>query len=87
MIRSRWTKHKYNWNAGNRTCRLASHGQDVPHPDDPQLKYLTILPIDTFKTKKNLLKEEVWWQENVGVHRFGLNKRKDLATVSRNRKK
>ena len=66
---------------------LASHGQDVAHPLDPELSYLKILPIDTVKYKKNLLKEEVWWQENVGVHRFGLNKRKDLATVSRNRKK
>ena len=66
---------------------LASHGQDVAHPLDPELKYLEIPPIDTVKSKKNLLKEEVWWQENVEVHRFGLNKRKDLATVSRNRKK
>ena len=66
---------------------LAFHGQDVVHPADQELRYLEILPIDTVKSKKNLLKEEVWWQENVGVHRFGLNKRKDLATVSRNRKK
>ena len=43
--------------------------------------------IITEQSKKNLLKEEVWWQENVGVNRFGLNKRKDLATVSRKRKK
>ena len=57
------------------------------HPVDPELRYPEILPIDTVNSQKNLLKEEVWWQENVGVLRFGLNKRKDLATVSRNRKK
>ena len=62
-------------------------GQDVPHPDDPDLKFLTILPIDLTRTKKQLLGREVWWQENVGVHKFGLNKRNDLATVSRRRKK
>ena len=85
--RRRWTRYKYDWNHGNRTCTLASHGQDVPHPDDPQLNFVTILPIDTVRKRKLLLKEEVWWQENIGVHRFGLNKRKDLATVSRNLKR
>ena len=35
----------------------------------------------------NLLEKEVWWQENLGIHRFGLNKRKDLATVSRKKNK
>ena len=48
---------------------------------------MTILPIDTCKRKKKIWKQEVWWQENVGVHQFGLNKRRDLATVSRSRKK
>ena len=86
-IRRRWTKHKYDWKHEQRTCTLAGHGQDVPHPVDPELKYLTILPIDTCKTRKSLLKQEVWWQQNVGVHQFGLNKRNDLATVSRNRQK
>ena len=86
-VRRRWTKHKFDWKHSNRTCMLASHGQDVAHPVDPELKYLTVLPIDSVKNKKSLLRAEVWWQENVGVHRFGLNKRKDLATVSRNRKK
>ena len=86
-VRRRWSKHKSDWNNGNRTCRLATHGQDVQHPADPQLQYLTVLPIDFTEKKKDLLQCEVWWQENVGVHRFGLNKRNDLATVSRRRKK
>ena len=59
----------------------------VTHPDDPQLNFVTILPIDTVKRRKHLLKEEIWWQENIGVHKFGLNKRKDLATVSINLKR
>ena len=85
--RGRWAKHKHDWKKGNRTCKLATHGQDVPHPDDPELKFLTILPLDSTKYKRQLLQKEVWWQENVGVHKFGLNKRNDLATVSRRRKK
>ena len=59
----------------------------MPHPADPELKYLEILPIDACKSKKNQLKQEVWWQENIGVHYFGLKKRRDIATVSRNMKK
>ena len=86
-VRQRWSKHKSDWRRGNRTCRLATHGIDENHPDDPQLTFLKILPIDFTKNKNQLLKKEVWWQENVGVHRFGLNKRKDLATVSRGKKK
>lgn len=57
------------------------------HPPDPNLEFFTVLPIDFTKNKKDLLEREVWWQENVGVHKFGLNKRNDLATVSRKRKK
>ena len=86
-IRRRWSKHKSDWVNGNRTCTLATHGQDVQHPADPQLEFVTILPIDFTKKKADLLNCEVWWQENIGVHRFGLNKRNDLATVSRRRKK
>ena len=86
-VRRRWSRHKSDWNNGNRTCTLATHGQDIQHPDDPQLKCLTVLPIDVTRKKTDLLRSEVWWQENVGVHKFGLNKRNDLATVSRGRKK
>ena len=85
--RRRWSKHKSDWKNGNRTCILATHGQDVNHPLDPNLEFLTVLPIDFTRNKKDLLEEEVWWQENVGVHKFGLNKRNDLATVSRKRKR
>ena len=86
-MRRRWSKHKSDWKNGNRTCRLACHGQDVPHPIDPELTFLKVLPIDSTRSKKQLLQKEVWWQENVGVFKFGLNKRNDMATVSRNRKK
>ena len=86
-MRSRWAKHKHDWIHGNRTCTLAGHGQDLPHPIDPELKYLKILPLDSTKKKSQLLEREVWWQENVGIHRFGRNKRKDLATVSRNKRR
>jgi hypothetical protein len=54
---------------------------------DPELKYLTTLPIDRCKTMKILLKQEVWCQKNVRVHQLGLYKRNDLATVSRIRRK
>jgi hypothetical protein len=85
-MRRRWAKHKHDWINGHRTCTLAGHGQDLPHPNDPELKFLKILPLESISKKKNLLEKEVWWQENVGIHRFGLNKRKDLATVSRRRR-
>ena len=45
-VRRGWSKHKSDWNNGNRTYRLATNGQDVQHPADPQLQYLTVLPID-----------------------------------------
>ena len=60
-VRRRWTKHKFDWKHSNRTCMLASHGQDVAHPVDPEFKYLTVLPIDSVKNKKSLLRAEVWW--------------------------
>jgi hypothetical protein len=82
-VRRRWSKHKSDWKNGNRTCRLASHGQDVQHPQDPDLEYLTVLPIDFTRKKKDLLEKEVWWQENVGVHKCSLNKRNYVVTVSR----
>jgi hypothetical protein len=47
----------------------------------------TVLPIDFTRKNKDLLEKEVWWQENVGYHKFGLNKRNDLTTVSRRRNK
>ena len=78
-VRRRWTRHKYDWKHGNRTCMLASNGQDVPHPGDPELQYLTILPIDTGKRERYLWKQEVWWQDNVSVHYFYLNKRRDIC--------
>ena len=85
-MRRRWSKHKNDFKKGFTTCRLASHGREMTHPDDPELKFLTVLPIDTVRKKAKLLEKEVWWQENVGVHKFGLNKRNDLATVSRRRR-
>ena len=54
----------------------------MTHPDDPELTFLTVLPIVAVRRKTQLLETEVWWQENVGVLKFGLNKRNDLATVS-----
>ena len=86
-MRRRWAKHKHDWIHGNRTCTLAGHGQELPHPIDPELKYLKNLPLDSTKKKIQLIEREVWWQENVGIHRFGLNIGKDLATVSRNKRR
>ena len=85
-MRRRLAKHKHDWINGHKTCTLAGHGQDRPHPNDPELKYLKILPLDSISNKKKLLEKEVWWQETVEIHRFGLNKRKDLSTVSRRRR-
>ena len=86
-MRRRWSRHKNDFKKGLNTCRLASHANEMPHPADPDLKFLTVLPIDAVRTKAQLLSKEVWWQENVGVHKFGLNRRNDLATVSRRRRK
>ena len=85
-MRRRWSKHKNDFKKGLNTCRLASHGQEMTKPVYPELKFLTVLPIDTVRKRAKLLEKEVWWQENVVVHKFGLNKRNDLATVSRRRR-
>jgi hypothetical protein len=58
-VRRCWSKHKSDWNNGNRTCRLAAHGQDAQHPADPQLQYLTVLPID-FPERKKKTCYSVW---------------------------
>ena len=84
-MRRRWSKDKNDFKKGLNTCKLASHSHEMPHPADPELGFLTVLPIESIKNKNNLLEKEVWWQENIGVHKFGLNKRNDLATVSRRR--
>ena len=86
-MRRRWSKHKTDFKKGLNTCRLAAHSLEMNHPPDDQVKFLTVLPIDAVRKKSKLLEKEVWWQENVGVHKFGLNKRNDLATVSRRRRK
>ena len=86
-MRRRWSKYKSDFKNGLNMCRLAGHASEMVHPVDPELKFLTVLPIDAVKNKTQLLEKEVWWQENVGVHKFGLNKRNDLATVSRRRRK
>ena len=86
-MQRRWSRHKSDFKNGLNTCRLAGHASEMVHPVDPDLKFLTVLPIDAVKTKAQLLEKEVWWQENVGIHKFGLNKRNDLATVSRRRRK
>ena len=83
-MRRRWSKHKNDFKKG--TCRLSSHGREITHPDDPELTFLTVLPIDTVRKKAKLLEKEVWWQENVGVHKFDINKINDLAIVSRRRR-
>ena len=87
VMRRRWSRHKNDFKKGLNTCRLAGHANEMPHPANPELKFLTVLPIDAVRTKAQLLSKEVWWQENVGVHKFGLNRRNDLATVSRRRRK
>jgi hypothetical protein len=33
------------------------------------------MPINFIKNKRDILEKEVWWRENVGIHKFGLNKR------------
>ena len=58
----------------------------MTHPDDPELEFLTVLLIDTVRSKSKLLGMKVWWQENVAVHKFGLNKINDLTAVSRRRR-
>ena len=85
-MRRRWGKHKNEFKKGLNTSRLASHSQEMTHPDDPELEFLTVLLIDTVRSKAKLLGKEVWWQENVDVHKFGLNKINDLAAVSRRRR-
>jgi hypothetical protein len=68
-----WVKHL-------QTC-WPCHASVMAHPADPELKFLTVFPIDAVKKKAQLLEKEVWCQENDGVNKFGHNKLSDLATV------
>ena len=72
------SRHKADWNNGNRTCTLATHGQDVQHPDDPSAD-LPYCVANWFYSEKNWLTYiRIVVQENVGVSRIGLNKKNDL---------
>ena len=65
----RWSKHKSDWKRGNRTSRLAPHGQDVNHPDDPDLMFLNILP-----APKTVVKVRGLVARKRGFHKFCLNR-------------
>ena len=62
---------------------MAGHAQDVHHPPHPKSEFLTVLPIDLTKNKRDILEREVRWQQNLGIHKFGLKNINDFTTVSR----
>ena len=62
-------------------CEMADHVTRVPHPDDPQLDFLTIVAEEAVREKRNLIVRENYWLCNLGTIFKGMNSRKDLNSV------
>ena len=62
-------------------CCVADHVTRFPHPDDPQLDFLTIVAVEAVREKRNLIVRENYWMCNYGTILKGMNSRKDLNSV------
>ena len=51
----------------------------------PQLGFLTIVAVEAVKEKKDLMVRENYWMCNLGTTFKGMNTRKDLNTVFKDR--
>ena len=60
---------------------MADHLTRFPHPDDPQLDFLTISAVEAIREKRNLIVRENYWLCNLGTIFKGMNSRKDLNSV------
>uniref|UniRef100_UPI003AF6EDD9 GIY-YIG nuclease family protein n=1 Tax=Thiolapillus sp. TaxID=2017437 RepID=UPI003AF6EDD9 len=81
-LKARWRNHKSDTKLRKATkCGVADHVTRFPHPDDPQLDFLTIVAVEAVREKRNLIVRENYWMCNLGTIFKGMNSRKDLNTV------
>ena len=64
---------------------MADHVTKCKHPEDPQLGFLTIVAVEVVKEKKDLIVRENYWMCNLVTIFKGMNTRKDLNTVLKDR--
>ena len=81
-LRARWRNHKSDAKLRKATkCGVVDHVTRFPHPDDPQLDFLTIVAVEAVREKRNLIVREYYWLCNLGTIFKGMNSRKDLNSV------
>lgn len=87
-IKCRWRNHKSDTKNKKITkCRVAEHVSKYTHPDDPELQFLRIIPIEKVAREEDLLERETFWMCNLGTVFAGMNSRKDYNTCNKNRKR
>ena len=81
-LRARWRSYKSEVKLRKATkCGVADHVTRFPHPDDPQLDFLTIVAVEAVREKRKLIVRENYWLCNLGTIFKGMNSRKDLNSV------
>ena len=85
-LKARWRNHKSDAKLKKATkCGVADHVTKFKHSEDPQLGFLTIVAIEAVKEKKDLIVRENYWMCNLDTIFKGMNTRKDLNTVLKDR--
>ena len=83
-LKKRWANHKSDiLRAKTVKCATSKHVAESPHPNDPTLSFIKIIPIDSVKDPSHLLRTEMWWQCNIGTLYKGLNSRIDFQSAKR----
>ena len=66
-------------------CGVTDHVTKFKQPEDPQLGFITTVAVEAVKEKKDLMVREHFWMCNLGTIFNGMNTRKDLNTVLKDR--
>ena len=65
-------------------CGFAQHSEE-PHPvvqKTTPLPFISVIFLESVKMEARLFEREQWWQSNLQTIFFGLNKRKDIRTIT-----
>ena len=85
-IKKRWANHKSDAKNGKiNKCLTAKHVAEHDHPQDKEMSFLTITPIEIVKNINRMMDRELYWQANLGTFFTGGNLRKDIQTVNKSR--
>ena len=84
--KKRWANHKSDAKLKKtKKCRVAAHVGGVCHPTDPQLSFITIIPIEHVEREERLLERELYWMANLGTLETGGNERVDVGALMKRR--